>query len=77
MVLRNAEVLRSQRLDHVSGSMIAVYEAQDSFVDGACDIELSERILSNSHIREILMRKHFENSRRNFRETGFRIVSVP
>lgn len=56
MVLRNAEVLRSQRLDHVSGSMIAVYEAQDSFVDGACDIEFSERILSNSHVREILMR---------------------
>ena len=54
-VLRNAEVLRSQRLDHVAGSMIAVYEAQDSFVDGARDIEFAERILSNSHVGETLM----------------------
>ena len=57
--------------------MIAVYEAQNGFVDRACDVEFSERILSNSHVREILVRKHFEDGRWNFRQTGFRIVSVP
>ena len=54
-VLRNAEVLRSKRLDHVAGSMIAVYKAQDSFVDGARDVEFAERILCNSHVGETLM----------------------
>ena len=72
-----AEVVGRQWLHYIILAVVAVHESQDGLVDGAGDGKLAHRVLGDAHIREALVREHFEDSRWHFGQSGLRIVAVP
>ena len=50
---------------------------QDAFIYGTADRELETRVVSVTHIGEILMRKQFQQHGRGTWDAGFVIGAIP
>ena len=78
-VEQGRKAVRRQGLDDRGGRTVVheCRETQKGFINRTRQLELKQRVVRVFHIREVLMRKHFEDSRRHAGHTRLGIVAVP